>query len=216
MNGTSKKNVFAKTIVLTTTVLSIGYAVARYNIFGDVPWKDIPIYILNKGISLASIVLLVVSFSLGPLKDLGITISDRLLGARKVMGIVGLVYVVVHVLMSMSIFNGSYYPNFFLENTRLSLSGGLCLLAGIISFVSLGIYYFSLKENLKRAYRIVEILSKKTIIIATLFFLGVHLFFVGYTGWVAVNDWYGGLPPISLLSFTIFFLGFLINLFGRK
>ncbi len=135
MNVTSEKNVLAKTIVLTTTVLSISYAVARYNIFGDVPWKDIPIYILNKGISLASIILLVVSLSLGPLKDLGVAISDRLLGARKAMGIIGLIYVVVHVLMSISILNASYFPNFFVENATLTLRGGLCLFAGILSFV---------------------------------------------------------------------------------
>jgi hypothetical protein len=37
-------------IVLVTLLLAIGYAVLRYHIAGPVPWKDFPMFILNKGV----------------------------------------------------------------------------------------------------------------------------------------------------------------------
>ena len=212
----SKNKEPAGRIILITTVLSVGYAILRYNIFGDVPWKDVPIFVLNKGISLASFILLVLSFSLGPMRNLGILISDKLLEARKSIGMVGLMYVVVHLVMSLCILNPRYYSNFFVEDTTLSLSGGLSLLAGVLGFALLGIHHVSFKENIKKVYRIIASINSKKIIIGTIFFIGIHVFFIGFTRWTAVNEWHGGLPPISLLSFTVFFLGFLINLLGRK
>lgn len=58
-------------IVLITTALAFGYAVLRYNVFGPVPWADVPIFIFNKGISLASLFLLALTYSLSPLKNMG-------------------------------------------------------------------------------------------------------------------------------------------------
>ena len=49
------------------------------------------------------------------------------------------------------------------------------------------------------------------------FLLGAaHLFFMGYEGWLSPASWHGGLPPISLVAFAFFAVGFVINLFGRE
>ena len=53
-------------------IISIGYAVLRYNVEGTVAWKNLPIFILNKGLSFAAIVLLTFSFTIRPLLNLGI------------------------------------------------------------------------------------------------------------------------------------------------
>jgi hypothetical protein len=45
---------------------------------------------------------------------------------------------------------------------------------------------------------------------------GLHLFFMGYQGWLKPASWHGGLPPISLVAFTIFTLGYVTNLVGRE
>ncbi len=47
-------------------------------------------------------------------------------------------------------------------------------------------------------------------------FAAVHLVFMGYEGWLNPAGWNGGLPPISLVAFSFFLVGYLINLFGRK
>jgi hypothetical protein len=63
-------------IVFLTIILCIGYAILRYHILGPVGWKDFPFLILNKGISLAALVLLVLNFSLGPLNNIGVPVPD--------------------------------------------------------------------------------------------------------------------------------------------
>ena len=216
MSNTLYKEQFAKRIILVVTFLSVGYAVLRYNVVGDVPWKDLPLYVLNKGISLASLLLLTLNFSLSPLRNLGIPISDKILSARKSLGVTGFAYAFTHLLISLSILNSAYYPVFFIEEGTLTLRGGLCLLGGVLSFILLWVYYKTFKEVLNKDYKIIAMITSKKSILYILFFLGVHLFFLGYTGWTTVHLWQGRLPPISLISFLIFLLGFLVNVFGRK
>ena len=216
MHDTSCKKQFAKTIIITTTLISVGYAMFRYNIVGNVSWKDFPIFILNKGFSLASLILLVLNFSLTPLKNLGVSISDNILDARKSLGIAGFSYAFVHLIMSISILAPAYFPVFFVEEGTLSVRGGLCLLGGIVSFIFLWVYYRSFKLTTKKTRKISVLITSRKGVLYTMFFIGIHLFFLGYTGWITHQAWPGGLPPISLLSFIIFLLGFLINLIGRK
>jgi hypothetical protein len=59
------------------------------------------------------------------------------------------------------------------------------------------------------------ITSRKFMLIALL--LGaLHVFFMGYEGWLNPAGWNGGLPPISLVAFNFFLVGYVINLLGRK
>lgn len=210
------KNQYSGGIIIITTVLSIGYAVLRYHIFGEVPWKDLPLYVLNKGISLSSLILLSFNFSLGPLKNVGIKIPENWLNARKSMGIAGFLFAFIHIFMSISILNPKYYSVFFVADGTLTIEGGLSLLGGILSFVFLWVYNTSFSSRLKEDKRIVAIITSRRFLIYAFFFTGVHLFFMGYKGWGDISGWQGGLPPVSLISFTIFSLGFLINLIGRK
>jgi len=216
MNKISYKNQFSGGIILIITVLSIGYAVLRYNILGEVPWKDLPLYVLNKGISLSSLILLSINFSLSPLKNIGINISDKWLNTRKSMGIAGFLFAFLHIFMSISILNPKYYSVFFIDDGTLSIQGGLSLLGGILSFVFLWVYNTSFSSRLKEDKRVIAIITSRRFLIYAFFFTGIHLFFMGYKGWGNISAWQGGLPPISLISFSIFFLGFLINLRGRK
>ena len=61
----------APLIIFGVFLLSLGYAALRYHILGPVPWKDFPLFILNKGVCLAAFLLLTLNFSLGPYKSLG-------------------------------------------------------------------------------------------------------------------------------------------------
>ncbi len=212
----SRKRELAHRIIVLTTVVSFGYAVLRYNIAGEVPWKDIPIYVLNKGISLASFFLLSLSFSLGPLRNLGVTIPDKFMETRKSLGLAGLMLVFVHSILSVSILNPLYYAMFYEENGTLSLQGGLSLLGGALAIVLLWIYHFTFRKNFIKVYPIISTLTSKKLILAIFLLVGCHLFFMGYTGWTTVHKWQAGMPPITLIGFVIFFIGFLLNLIGRR
>ena len=45
----------APSIIFGVFLLALGYAVLRYHILGPVPWKDFPLFILNKGVCLSLI-----------------------------------------------------------------------------------------------------------------------------------------------------------------
>jgi len=90
------------------------------------------------------------------------------------------------------------------------------MLGGILSFVVLWAYNLAFKTTLKEDQKFIGfITSRKFLLIAMLFSL-MHLFFMGINGWMNPAGWNGGLPPISLIAFTFFAIGYIINFFGRK
>lgn len=211
-----KQKNHAGKIIAITSILSLGYAILRYHIVGDVPWKDFPFFILNKGISLAAFILLTFNFSIGPLKNMGVKVSEGWLNSRQVLGMTGFLYVLIHALMSFMIFKPEIFGKFFEENGSLTLYAGLSMLGGILAFVVLWAYNLAFKTNLKENQKFISfITSRKFSLIAMLFSL-THLYFMGINGWMNPSGWNGSLPPISLIAFIFFIIGYIINLFGRK
>ncbi len=207
---------YAGKIITIASILSIGYAILRYHIVGDVPWKDFPFFILNKGISLTAFILLTLNFSIGPLKNLGVKISEGWLNSRQIIGMTGFLLVLIHALMSFMIFKPEIFSKFFEENGSLTLYAGLSMLGGILAFVVLWIYNFAFKTTLKDNQKFIQFITSRNVLLIAMLFTLVHLFFMGYKGWLKPSGWNGGLPPISLVAFIFFAIGYIINLFGRK
>lgn len=203
-------------IIMVTLLLAIGYAVLRYHVLGPVPWKDFPFFILNKGLCLAAFVLLIFNFSLGPLNNLGVPVPKGWLIARKALGMTGFLLVLIHVLMSFLLFRPSVYQQFFEANETLSLVGGLSMLAGVLAFVILWAYNLSFQTFLREDHAFITFITSRRFMLVALIFGGLHLLFMGYQGWLNPAGWHGGLPPISLVAFTVFSIGYMINLFGRE
>ena len=213
MSGSEKRMCIK--IIWPILITSIGYAILRYNVVGTVPWKDLPIFIVNKGVSLAGVILLTLSFSIRPINNLGVANLNMGKESRKIMGIVGLLLTIFHVLLSFLIFNPQYYPKFFAGDNSLSVIGNFSLLAGMGSFMVLGLYHWCFGNRTKGKEVLIKIITSKTFLLGLLFMMGVHLFFMGYSGWFTPSKWQGRLPPISLISFVVVLLGFLANGLGR-
>ena len=211
-----KRKNAAGLIIAMTLFASLGYASLRYHIFGPVPWKDFPFFILNKGFSLAAFILLTFNFGLGPLKNLGVKVSEGWLNSRKALGMTGFLLVLIHALMSFMLFTPAVYAAFFEADGTLSLIGGLSMLGGILSFVVLWAYNLSFQTFLREDEAFIRFITSRRFMLAAMLLAAVHLFFMGYKGWMNPSGWHGGLPPISLVGFVIFSLGYLVNLFGRK
>ncbi len=216
MKDKINKNHYAQHIIIFTTIVSVFYAILRYNVYGGVLWKDLPLFVLNKGISLSSLILLTINFSIGPLQNMGLNISEKWLNSRKPLGIAGFLFAFIHVFMSISILNPNYYDVFYMPDGTLSLKGSLSLLGGILSFILLWVYNISFKSTIKKDKKIFAIITSRNFLIYAMLFTGIHLFFMGYSGWLTPSKWQMSLAPISLISFVIFIIGFLINLIGRK
>jgi DMSO/TMAO reductase YedYZ heme-binding membrane subunit len=215
MNDATKSN-SAGSIILITTLLSIGYAVVRYHLAGDIPWKDFPLFILNKGLCLGAFVLLTLNFALGPAKNLGLPVSEAWLDARKTLGMTGFLLVLVHALVSFLLFSPALYGKFFEDDGTLTGVAGASMLAGVLGFVFLWAYNFSFQTHLRDDKAFINLITSRRVLMWALSLGGLHLFFMGYSGWLQPSGWPGGLPPISLVAFSFFILGYLLNLMGRE
>lgn len=203
-------------IILVTSFFSIAYAVLRYHVLGPIPWKDFPFFVLNKGVALNGFILLILNFSLGPLKTIGGPVPVSYLNARKSIGMTGFLLVLIHVLMSFLMFRPTVYGQFFLVDGTLTLNGGLSMLGGILAFVTLWAYNLSFQTFLREDTKFIKFITSRRFMLGAMLFTLIHLFFMGYKGWMSPSSWHGGLPPISLVSFILFLLGYVINLLGRK
>jgi len=206
----------AGSIIAGTLLFSLIYVIVRYHIFGGVPWKDFPFFILNKGISLTAFILLTLNFSFGPLKNIGIKIHENWLNTRNILGITGFLLVIIHVFMSLMLFTPKVYSKFFETDGTLTLLAGLSMLGGVLAFVVLWVYNFSFQTQLSKNKRFIQFITSRKFMLWALVLGAIHLFFMGYKGWISPSDWHGGIPPVSLVAFVFFIVGYIINFIGRK
>ena len=166
---------------VTVLFFAIVYAVIRYAGFANISPIHIPVYLLNKAFSMTA------AFSL-LMASLGLMRAQREVFDFWRKACMNLVF--VHVLLSLAIYNKGYFPKFF-EGDMMSLTGEVTLLMG-----ALGVYCFwrLLTFEMKPGVR-------RTMMASAAALVSGHLFVMGYDGWLAVQKWNGGLPPITLLSF---------------
>ena len=180
----NNSNKSAKILIWSTLVFSLLYVVVRYHVFGGVELKDFPFFILNKGTSLAAFILLTYNFSFGPLKNLGVNVPQDWLDARNVLGMTGFVLVLIHAFISFMLFTPAVYGKFFEPDGTLTLFTGLSMLGGILSLVVLWIYNFSFQTNLREDKAFIAFITSRTFLLWAMLFSAVHLFFMGYEGWL--------------------------------
>jgi len=215
LQSVDRKNA-AGSIIAITAILSIAYAILRYHIVGPVLWKDFPFFILNKGICLAAFILLTLNFGLGPLKNLGVTVPGPWLDARKALGMSGFLLVLIHALMSFMLFKPSVYGKFFEEDGTLTLLAGVSMLGGVLAFVVLWGYNLSFQTFLREDKAFIQFITSRRFLLLAILLGAIHLFFMGYASWLSPSSWHGGLPPISLVAFSFFVVGYVVNVLGRK
>ncbi len=206
----------AGTIITIALVFGLAYAVLRYHIVGPVPWKDFPFFILNKGLSLSAFILLTCNFGLGPLHNLGFRVPEGWLNARKALGMTGFLLVLIHALMSFMLFSHANYGKFFEGDGTLTLLAGLSMLGGVLAFVVLWAYNLAFQTHLREDQAFIRFITSRKFLLTAMLLGAAHLFFMGYEGWLNPSGWHGGIPPVSLVAFAFFAVGYLANLFGRK
>lgn len=206
----------APRIIACVVTLSIAYAVIRYHIAGPVPWKDFPFFVLNKGISLAAFILLMLNFGLGPLHNLGVAVPPNWLAARKAIGMTGFLLVLIHALISFLLFSPGSYAKFFASNGSLTLLASLSMLGGVLAFVVLWAYNMSFQTHMREDKAFIQFITSRSFLLWAMLLGASHLFFMGYEGWLRPAGWHAGIPPISLVAFVVFVIGYTANLFGRK
>ena len=203
-------------VIIIVFLLSVAYTILRYHIVGNTPWSQFPVYILNKGLALTGFILLGINFTLGPLNNIGNGIGEKWLSIRPSLGVSSFLLIFTHLLLSLVLLNPVNYQKFFLENGSFTTFAGLSLLSGVIAFIILWIYTISFQTFLREDKAFIKFITSRKVILMAMVFTAAHIFFMGYQGWLTPHNWPGGLPPITLISFVIFIITYIINLIGRK
>jgi hypothetical protein len=156
--------VYATYSMIALFVLTEIYAVVRYNVWKDYDWFHLPIQVTNKAICWTALN----AFALTMLPGLMARFFDALfadksmdkpkwivfgLKIRKALGLLALWFLVIHIIMSLLLFNQKYYGKFFIDpkasSSKLNavgefsfffaiLGAGFYFILGICSLPSVG------------------------------------------------------------------------------
>ena len=176
----------SKKLSLLVLLGSLGYAVLRYNIFGDVPYSDLPFFVANKAFAYAGLVLL------------GIAGLQTTSTQRHKLGMGAAWLLTLHVLISLALFSPAYFEKFYQpgEPPRLTLAASLSLLSGCIAFVCLiHLWRVSIKTRRGTEMSLISGMGRLVITLAA-----THTALMGYQIWANPEKWHGSLPPITLLA----------------
>ena len=182
-----KKN--TATYVILIFLFTLIYSIVRYNIFKDVPWSDLPLYVMNKALSFAAIIY-ITTYLILEKKD------HHELGTKIRKYATNLVF--IHLTISLIILTPSYYQKFF-DGERFNLIGQLSLLAGVVALGLMNSLRFTKKINPKESTSYFRKYGTELLLLL----ISLHLFIMGYQGWLTPCNWPGGLPPITLLAFIV-------------
>jgi len=172
-------------------LISLCYAIVRYVVVGSYSPAQIPLFIANKAISVAGLVMIgLAALARGP--------------HRKSYGTTGFLLTLLHVVMTLSMLNPTYFGKLFRANGFLEGRAEVSLLAGAVGTIVLYVLSTtpprvdSTQSLIPRAGRFVLVLS------------ALHVLALGYPMWGTPAAWPGWMPPITMLSFLLA-VGFLVR-----
>jgi DMSO/TMAO reductase YedYZ heme-binding membrane subunit len=179
--------------------LSLGYAVLRYHIVGDVAWSDFPLFILNKVTSLAAVIFVACSYLVGRVFKWHNHDPVIRLVVVKFCGLGGFFLAGMHAFMSVCILRPAYFAKYFEESGRLNMIGEIGMTTGVVAL------FFLLSPAITTLPMMPKAIGgkrwKRTQRVGYLGLLLVvaHLVDLGLKGWLNIGGW-NGLPPISLVA----------------
>ena len=194
-------NVKQKTVIGWTADLSIVYAITRYHFFKGVHVQQFFPEILNKGLSLAAILLISLSLSVGPLSRQFPDKFNSLLLRKRLFGLWGFVFAFIHSMVSIHFYKPDHYPKFF-SLEHLNVLGKFVLYFGVVSLILLSIAFMvSFPKNIN--VRPIIFQRSQFIGFVGLIIGGAHVIPIGAQGWFHPYSWPGYLIPITLISFIV-------------
>lgn len=171
-----------------TFLLFYGYAALRYHVGADVPIDDW-YFILNKSIAWTGLTLVALSI----LKTS--TLAKWHLN-RRGLGLTGISFAFVHAISVLVLFSEEHYTKLFTEH-QINTQGYTAISLGVLSLMIFSIpLVAALKGYPNEAWQFR--LGKYGVLVSIF-----HPLIIGYSGWLTVDKWPFGMPPITLLSVLI-------------
>ena len=183
------KNIYVN--LFLTFLIAFTYAIVRYNIIGNVPWEEVPLYVTNKAISFTIVLLLLFS----------VIVKKEFKPTMKQFWKIIFILASVHVFISFRLLGPEYFKKFYSAN-ELNLVGYFTLFFGISAFVGIIILNSDKLLPTEEGRLVIPESLKKIVRTLIPFLIVAHLFTMGFKGWLTPNNWPGYLIPISLMAFV--------------
>lgn len=164
---------------------SVAYATARYNVFKGLPWKDWPIYTLNKAFALSALFVLVF-FVIRKHSATGHSQARELRMAS--------VFGATHVMLSLTLLSPVYYGKLFAQGT-LTAAAGVSMVLGAVAAAVMAVGPGTRGDQPTD--------GEVSILTIMAFVVGLHAMLQGSRGWFLPSQWPGMMPPITLIAFLL-------------
>jgi hypothetical protein len=193
---------------------SLVYATLRYPVFGGVDWIHFPLYVTNKVFALSGFIMLMITSILSLNRQRLQGWFLELHAERNLLGAGSLVLIIFHVFMSVVILSPEYYDKFFASDGKMNLKGEFSMFFGVAGLAVMWLInrYFSLSGEFDPTRKSRKQFKK---LISLAIFTGfLHTLIMGFQSWMTPWEWYGYMPPISLVAsfgFLVWFIFFLIR-----
>lgn len=194
-------------------VLSLAYAVVRYNIARNVSYDQLPLYIGNKAMAMATVIVIGLSFALGPLAHFWPGTFARFTPLKKSYGIIGFAMAAIHAIMSLILLSPAYYSRLYLASGKLTATGELTMLLGILAFVIFSAVAATSLPGVASTMRPEQWQRMMRLGYVAYFLVLLHVGIMGWGGWWRASSWQWGLASISLISCFVIVLVMCLRLF---
>lgn len=173
---------------LVTIIISLLYAVIRYNITGDVPWSQFPVFIINKATACSGVILL------------GLAGLNDSVEKRHRIGLFASACLGLHCLLSLMLLTpANFSGKFFQADNTFTTIGGLALLCGALGILGQAVLWRrSMNAAPNSGPSLINGLGRILLLLAA-----AHVTLIGFRTWTQWSLWPGYLPPITLIIFII-------------
>ena len=179
---------------------SLLYAIARYHLTGDVAWRHLPLFILNKVTSLAAVGFVACSYLVGKVFRWHDDDKALRLVVIKFCGLMGFFMAAAHAFFSLCLLTPAYFAKYFDAAGRLNLQGELGMSVGVVALFFLMSPAITTLPMMPKALGGQRWKRTQRAGYLALILVVVHLVVLGLKGWLAPKGWPAGFPPISLLA----------------
>jgi DMSO/TMAO reductase YedYZ heme-binding membrane subunit len=174
---------------LITIIISLLYAVIRYNIAGDVSWSQFPIFIVNKATASSGVILL------------GLAGLNNSVKKRHQLGLFASAFLSLHCLLSLMLLSSSTFGDkfFHVTDNTFTAIGGFALLCGALGMLGQAVLWRrSMNTVPNSSPSLINGLGRILLLLAA-----AHVSLIGFRTWTQASQWPRYLPPITLIIFII-------------
>lgn len=194
--------------IVSLFAASVAYSSVRYLVFAPKNLENLPVFVVNKGVSMAAALCFVMAFVQQLRKQRGASISVEPSAWFRA-GVFGAIW---HIPMSLAILRPSYFKEFFAPATEAAAAPGRMTFAGELVFsfggLAAGTLYLVTRQNWTAAQR-------WWLSLGAMLMLQTHVLAMGYSRGVNLNASHAYLPPMWLLSAIAIFIGIVVLLISR-